>query len=663
MTNFMENPTKVGGSTSDGISPGRGKVKIRLALQDGTEGLVLTLTNVFYLPYSPSNLISLGLSNDAGIFHHNEDQTLYDLETRKTLAFAERYKTSFLLHPLNLSVAAVSLLRNNDVYEEPNVHQTQDKKLPLTRWHQRLGHLNFAALKRHLAHHNIAYTDDAEGYVCDSYERTKATKRYNRTLQQRATKPYQFIHTDLVGPITPIGFGGERYFFTFTDDYTRITETYTAKQKSEWLKCLKAFYNLARTRTKLDRPTERLRSDYGFELQSLKVDKWLINRGIIFEPSAPYSQEENGVSERSGRTIIEMVRATILEGDMDDTLWPEVVLAMTHVKNLRPTRALEGAISPLEKQENTQPSFQHLRVLGSTVYVFLQEEERTLKSAKWDARALKGKLVGFDGHTIYRVHIEEQGKVIRVKDLRIYEDTSAKQHSTLPDFDGKPTFDGIQQTDEEEHPSSRAVSSDDGNRDRERHRRSSPPPSKRQKLMPPKDKEKTSTAKPRQTRAGRTVKPTPKATTSTPPDPNDTDALITLLAKLLNDDWEQEEKISAFLTSIDDDAPDTSLDPLHILATSLQKVNSTDPGDFVFSTQLDVEEPETYERAMSCSHAQQWAHAIQEEIDQLEKNKTWDLVPMSEVKAGHKPLSGKWVFKVKRDVNGDIARFKARWVV
>ena len=66
---------------------------------------------------------------------------------------------------------------------------------------------------------------------------------------------------------------------------------------------------------------------------------------------------------------------------------------------------------------------------------------------------------------------------------------------------------------------------------------------------------------------------------------------------------------------------------------------------------------------MSCPHAQQRAHAIQEEIDQLEKNKTWDLVPMSEVKAGHNPLGGKWVFKVKRDVNGDIAQFKSRWVV
>ncbi len=66
---------------------------------------------------------------------------------------------------------------------------------------------------------------------------------------------------------------------------------------------------------------------------------------------------------------------------------------------------------------------------------------------------------------------------------------------------------------------------------------------------------------------------------------------------------------------------------------------------------------------MSSPHAQQWAYAIQEELDQLEKNETWVLIPEKNVERGHKPLSWKWVFKVKRDVNGAITRFKALWVL
>lgn len=53
----------------------------------------------------------------------------------------------------------------------------------------------------------------------------------------------------------------------------------------------------------------------------------------MFEPSAPYSQEQNGVFEKIGRTIMDMTRATILEGNIDNNLWPELVLAMTYIKN------------------------------------------------------------------------------------------------------------------------------------------------------------------------------------------------------------------------------------------------------------------------------------------------------------------------------------------
>ena len=178
------------------------------------------------------------------------------------------------------------------------------------------------------------------------------------------------------------------------------------------------------------------------------------DKGITYEPSAPYSQEENGVAESGGKTITIMTRATILEGNILDILWPEIVLAMAHTKNVRPTTAL-GGISPeearaeavvkLRKLDSNQaeatmpkdyrPRVDHLRVPGSTVYVFIHEEERMAKSAKFDARATKGRLVGYDGHTIYRVYLERPERVVHVKDLRIIEDTTAKCSTEIPTWD------------------------------------------------------------------------------------------------------------------------------------------------------------------------------------------------------------------------------------
>lgn len=181
MSNFVENLTKVGGSNSNSILLGRGKVIIRLGLKDGTEGLVLILTNVLYLPNSPFNLVGLSLLNNAKIYYHNKDQILYNLEIWKTLAFAEQYKTSFFLHPINLSVAAMNLFKNNKLYQKEitNVNQTKHKKLSLVRWHQRLGYLNFTSLRKYFVHHKMIAIDDTKDYVCNSCEKTKVIKRYN----------------------------------------------------------------------------------------------------------------------------------------------------------------------------------------------------------------------------------------------------------------------------------------------------------------------------------------------------------------------------------------------------------------------------------------------------------------------------------------------------
>ena len=54
-----------------------------------------------------------------------------------------------------------------------------------------------------------------------------------------------------------------------------------------------------------------------------------------------------------------------------------------------------------------------------------------------------------------------------------------------------------------------------------------------------------------------------------------------------------------------------------------------------------------------------WYKAMEEEIDQIRKNKTWSLVPRPIDK---NVIGTKWVFRKKLDENGEITRNKARLV-
>ena len=54
---------------------------------------------------------------------------------------------------------------------------------------------------------------------------------------------------------------------------------------------------------------------------------------------------------------------------------------------------------------------------------------------------------------------------------------------------------------------------------------------------------------------------------------------------------------------------------------------------------------------------------MNEEMEQLEKNKTWPLIPQDQVELTHRLLDGKWVYKIKRGPNNEITRFKPSWVI
>ena len=72
------------------------------------------------------------------------------------------------------------------------------------------------------------------------------------------------------------------------------------------------------------------------------------------------------------------------------------------------------------------------------------------------------------------------------------------------------------------------------------------------------------------------------------------------------------------------------------------------------------EEPSTYEEAVSCSDSGKWMIVIQEEMESLHKNGTWDMVRLPKWK---KVIWCKWVFKKTKGTPGvENARYKARLV-
>ena len=125
-------------------------------------------------------------------------------------------------------------------------------------------------------------------------------------------------------------------------------------------------------------------------------------------------------------------------------LWLEIILAVIHIKNWRPTQELEGFISPIEIQNQAISDLYHLCNLGSNVYVFLHKKKQSLKSAKWKTHTFRGKLVRFNDYIIYWVHIKDQNKVIWVKDQQIYKKINSKATTALPNFESILTFNIIQ---------------------------------------------------------------------------------------------------------------------------------------------------------------------------------------------------------------------------
>lgn len=71
---------------------------------------------------------------------------------------------------------------------------------------------------------------------------------------------------------------------------------------------------------------------------------------------------------------------------------------------------------------------------------------------------------------------------------------------------------------------------------------------------------------------------------------------------------------------------------------------------------LAAEEPSSFSEA---EKLRWWQEAMQEELNSIESNQTWQLV---DPPAGVRPIGLKWIFKIKRNAQGEVVKHKARLV-
>ena len=66
----------------------------------------------------------------------------------------------------------------------------------------------------------------------------------------------------------------------------------------------------------------------------------------------------------------------------------------------------------------------------------------------------------------------------------------------------------------------------------------------------------------------------------------------------------------------------------------------------------------TFHEVIKSSDKSLWITTMQEEIEALDKNKTWDLVSLP-----REAIGNRWVYKIKGDANNQVERYRARLVV
>ena len=151
-----------------------------------------------------------------------------------------------------------------------------------------------------------------------------------------------------------------------------------------------------------------LLSDNGTEFTLNAMHSLLKEKGIVRQLTAPYTPQQNGVSARKNRTIVESARCMLHYPGLFYKFWAEAVSNAVCVLNATSTTSLNGKV-PFEVFYGKKPSVSHYHKYSCDCSAFISKEKRT----KWAPKSCKCYFLGYSSQTKgYKLFEPKTGKLL-----------------------------------------------------------------------------------------------------------------------------------------------------------------------------------------------------------------------------------------------------------
>ena len=555
-------------------------------------------------------------------------------------------------------------------------------------WHQRLGHLHFADIKRlqSMSKGLPALTHGKQSF-CQACALCKSKRPPFDESKRVPGGLGDLVVVDIFGPITPKSQSGDLYITLFRDVFSGYVTVRlsSSKDMTTFVQLLEEY--VVALKNRFSKTLKVLRSDNAFNARV--VHDFCKSRGIHQEFSAPHTPQQNGIAERAGGVLISMASTMLNAAGLPKSLWSEAVFAAAYIRNRCPTAG--KASTPFEMVFGEKPKLSHLRVYGCrAIYTNLHHP----KGSKFFPRGKSGFLVGYDRHSkAYRIWSPSEHRVIISRDVKFDELTFCGSASLeKPGFSPSPAVDGTIRYAPALWPSASVPS--------EPLRAHSPAPDARP-LTPIHDSNRSDSRSRSPPAPDSPIQEDDFSNHSDRPDDSDHETSPVLQhaadpfesvsrpprspppALPRSYDFESFRRPSFSRSGVSfpdrsapandhrgdstprpapiqrDDADDDDPQPRRSLRVRELNKHVYDK-DHVYSVSVLnlTAEPQTYRQAISCADSEHWRLAMQKEFSSLQANETWSLTSLP---PNRKAIPVKWVYKLKPLPDGSTT-YKARLV-